>query len=257
MNFIKFLGTGGARFVIITQLRASGGIWISLSNTQILVDPGPGCLIRGLKSKPKLQVNKIDGIFLSHRHLDHSADINLMIEAITDGGFKKKGVLFAPKDALEEDPVVLKYLRNFLEKIEIIHEKGEYQLKDLTIETPIRHIHGVETYGFKMECKNYPVISYISDTKYFKGLIDAYSGSDILIINTVLYQKREDLDHLSLPEAEIIIREIKPKKAILTHFGMTMLKNRIWEKTEEISKKTKVEVIAANDGMTIPLEPSA
>ncbi|HDD64611.1 MAG TPA: MBL fold metallo-hydrolase, partial [Firmicutes bacterium] len=33
MDFIKFLGTGGARFVVITQLRASGGIWISIDNT--------------------------------------------------------------------------------------------------------------------------------------------------------------------------------------------------------------------------------
>jgi len=255
MDFIKFLGTGGARFVVITQLRASGGIWISIDNTQILVDPGPGCLIRGLKSKPKLQVNKIDGIFLSHKHLDHSNDINLMIEAITEGGFKKRGMVFAPEDALEEDPVILKYLRGYVEKIEIIHEKGKYKLKEVIIETPVKHIHGVETYGFKMKCKNYPVISYISDTKYFNGLIDAYSGSDILIINTVLYNKREDLDHLSLPEAEIIIREIKPKKAILTHFGMTMLKNKIWEKTEELSERTKVEVIAANDGMSIPLNP--
>ena len=28
-EFIKFLGTAGARFVMIKQLRASGGIWLS------------------------------------------------------------------------------------------------------------------------------------------------------------------------------------------------------------------------------------
>jgi hypothetical protein len=40
-----------------------------------------------------------------------------MIEAMTEGGFKKRGVLFAPEDALEGDPVVLKYLRNYVKEI--------------------------------------------------------------------------------------------------------------------------------------------
>jgi len=30
-NFIKFLGTAGARFVMIKQLRSSGGIWINFN----------------------------------------------------------------------------------------------------------------------------------------------------------------------------------------------------------------------------------
>jgi hypothetical protein len=39
-------------------------------------------------------------------------------------GGKKRGILFAPEDALEEDPVVLNYLRNYVEKIEILKENG-------------------------------------------------------------------------------------------------------------------------------------
>jgi len=34
-----------------------------------------------------------------------------MIEAMTNGGFKKKGTVLAPKDALEGDPVIFKYVR--------------------------------------------------------------------------------------------------------------------------------------------------
>ena len=43
-NFIKFLGTAGARFVMIRQLRHSGGLWINCSGTNVLIDPGPGAL---------------------------------------------------------------------------------------------------------------------------------------------------------------------------------------------------------------------
>lgn len=249
MSFVKFLGTAGARFVMLKQLRASGGMWFSINDTNFIVDPGPCCLLRSLKSKPRLSPEKLDGIFLSHKHLDHSCDINLMIEAMTEGGFKKKGVVFAPYDALENDPVILKYLRGFLGKIEIIKEGENIEFKGINFEIPVRHKHGVETYGFKLYSGNIPVISYISDTAFFPELIEKYSKSDVLIINTVLFEKREGVLHLSLPEAEKIISEIKPQKSILTHFGMTMLKNKIWEKQDEISQRTGTEVIVAYDGM--------
>lgn len=253
MNFIKFLGTAGARFVMISQLRYTGGIWFSIDGVEFLIDPGPGTLLRAVKGKPKLNPSNLEFIFLSHRHLDHSCEINLMIEAMTDGGKKKKGTVFAPYDCLYEDPVILLYCREFVEKIEIIEEGKKYKVKNIEMETPVKHRHGVETYGLKIKNQNTGVISYISDTSFFKKLIDAYKNSDILIINTVLYEKRENVDHLCLYEAEEIIKNIKPKKAILTHFGMTMLKNKIWEKEKEISERVGTEVIVANDGMNFEL----
>jgi len=248
MGYIKFLGTAGARFVMISQLRASGGIWFSIGKTEFIVDPGPNTLLKAVKGKPKLNPEKLSAIFLSHRHLDHSCEINLMIEAMTDGGFKKRGIVFAPSDCLNYDPVILLYCREFVEKIEIIEEGKKFLLNDIEIEIPIKHNHGVETYGFKLKTKD-TKISYIPDTAFFPNLIDSYKDSDILIINTVLYEKKENILHLCLSEAEEIIKNIKPKKAILTHFGMTMIKNKIWEKKDEISERVKTEVIIANDGM--------
>src|SRR5512136_656142 len=128
MSFIKFLGTAGARFVVMRQLRASGGVWLSVGKTNLSIDPGPGALVRCLSSKPRLDPSTLDGILLTHKHLDHSGDVNAMIEAMTEGGFKKRGVLFAPEDALEEDPVVLKYLRNYVEKVIVLRENTEYRI---------------------------------------------------------------------------------------------------------------------------------
>ena len=123
MNQIKFLGTAGARFVVSKQMRNSGGIWINIEDTKILIDPGPGSLIRCLNSKPKIIPRVLNGIILTHRHIDHSNDVNIMIESMTNGGFDKKGILFAPKDCLNNDPVIFEYLRNYLKKIELLEEK--------------------------------------------------------------------------------------------------------------------------------------
>ena len=103
MNKIKFLGTAGARFVVSKQLRSSGGLWLTVDDTNVLIDPGPGSLVRCLVSRPKLNPMDLDGIILTHRHLDHSNDINIMIEAMTNGGFKMRGVVFAPHYAFEGD----------------------------------------------------------------------------------------------------------------------------------------------------------
>jgi len=81
---ITFLGTGAGRFMITSQRLASGGIWMNLGGTQLLVDPGPGCIVRA--TDRKLDAQNLSAIILSHRHLDHSADTNIMVEAMTRHG---------------------------------------------------------------------------------------------------------------------------------------------------------------------------
>ncbi|MFW6119990.1 MAG: MBL fold metallo-hydrolase [Petrotogales bacterium] len=252
MNKIKFLGTAGARFVVMRQLRASGGIWLSLDDTNLLIDPGPGSLVRCVKSRPKLNPMDLDGIILTHRHIDHSNDINIMIEAMTNGGFKKKGKVFAPKDALKEDPVILKYVRRYVENIEMLKEKGKYTLGNISFSTPVKHLHNVETYGLNIYGKDCS-ISIITDTEYFENLESYYTG-DIMILNVVMYKERKGIQHLSMVDAEKIISANKPKISILTHFGMTMLRAKPWEIAENLSKKLGTKVMAARDGMQMDID---
>jgi hypothetical protein len=81
-------------------------------------------------SRP-LDPTHLDGILLSHKHLDHAGDVNALIEAMTEGGYRQRGVLFATEDALESDPVVFRYLRSYVRRIEILKEYQTYHLRDL------------------------------------------------------------------------------------------------------------------------------
>jgi len=206
-DVITFLGTAGARFVVTRQFLASGGAWLSLGNTQILLDPGPGSLVQA--AKRKLDPSKLEAIILLHKHLDHSGDINIMIEAMTDGGRKKRGAVFTPADTLNQEPVILSYLRSYPERVEILTEGGSYKLANISFETPIRHKHPVETYGFIFRTPRH-TFSWITDTKYFDELPSYYVG-ELVIINVVKLTPGAPIDHLSLPEAKGIIEEIKPK----------------------------------------------
>ncbi|MEA2056008.1 MAG: MBL fold metallo-hydrolase [Candidatus Thermoplasmatota archaeon] len=252
MNKIKFLGTAGARFVVIKQLRKSGGVWLTLDDTNVLIDPGPGSLVRCLSSKPKLNPIDLDAIIVTHKHIDHSNDVNIMIEAMTNGGRKKKGIVFAPSDALSKDSLIISHFEEKVEKVEILREKGEYALKNISFSTPIRHTHGVETYGLNIYGKNIS-ISLISDTKYSENLESFYDGN-ILIINVVLMKSKEHIMHLSIDDAKRMIAKNKPKLAILTHFGMTVIKAKPWELAEKLTEELGIKVVAASDGMEIDLE---
>ncbi|MBI2853276.1 MAG: MBL fold metallo-hydrolase [Chloroflexi bacterium] len=253
---ITFLGTGGARFMIISQLLATGGLWLSLNGTEILVDPGPGCIIQS--TKRKLKAEKLSAIIVSHRHLDHSADVNIMVEAMTEGGRHRHGSFFAPADAFDNEPIIFSYLKNRLDRVEVLKEGGAYEIGDVTFATPVQHLHQVETYGLVFKATRH-TFSLITDTSFFERLCHSYGG-ELLIMNIAFLEPRPrslnpelPTDHLSVPDAEHIIRELKPKAAILTHFGMTMWRAKPWEIAEQLSQKTGVRVMAARDGMKFDL----
>jgi phosphoribosyl 1,2-cyclic phosphodiesterase len=235
--------------MVANQILASGGLWLNLSGTQILIDPGPGCIVQS--TKRKLRADKLSAIILSHRHLDHSGDVNVMAEAMTQGGFKHRGWLFVPADALEGEPVIFSYLKNYVEGTKILKAGDSYSIGNVSFTTPIRHIHPVETYGMLFRTPEH-TFSYIADTRYFDGLLQSYSG-ELLIINVVFLEPNPPADHLTVPDAKHIIADLKPKVAILTHFGMSVWRAKPWEIAPQLSQETGVRVISARDGMKFDL----
>jgi ribonuclease BN (tRNA processing enzyme) len=245
MCSILFLGTAGARVTVFKQIMASGGLWVEASGARILIDPGPGSLVQ--IAKRKLDPAKLHGIILTHRHLDHSADMNTMIEAMAEGGFRKRGVVLCPADALDDDPVVLRYAREYVQEIRILKAHTDYQFGELKVTSGPRHIHPVECYGLIFHTAAGEV-ALVADTRYFPGLAQEYR-SDYMIVNVVLMEPREGVDHLSIPEAAQLIAAARPRKAIITHFGMTVWRAKPWELAQRLSEETGVPVAAARDGM--------
>lgn len=236
--------------VVTSQLRKSGGFWLSLNGKNILVDPGPGSLMRSVELG--LKPAHLDCIVLSHKHIDHSNDVNIMIEAMSGGSFKPKGALLAPADALEgNDPVVLRYVRTYIRNNIKVLEPGFKCTLDsaVGIEVVTRMTHAdVETYGLKFSFDG-KTLGYVPDTKYFNGLPEAFKGCDFLIVNMVRMTHDARFEHL-LPEDVIrILKTARPGVAILTHFGMQVVKARPVAVAERISSESRVRTIAAADGM--------
>ncbi len=227
-----------------------------IGGLNVVLDPGPGTLVRLAKAKPAIDVTKLDAIILSHLHIDHSSDVNVLIDAMTSGGLARRGALFAPASCLEgDDAVLLRYLRDYLEAIVVLEAERSYEYGDLSLCTSVAHDHGAETYGVSFARRG-KKISFVVDTRYFPELAESYMGADILILNVVRRAPHGsgDVLHLCVDDAREILQQVKPRIAILTHFGMTMLRAKPWLVAQRLSDELSLDVRAASDGMTIELD---
>ena len=240
------MGTAGARFMVAKQVAASGGLFLEEGQTRISLDPGPGAIVQ--YAKREVDLTTLDAIVISHRHLDHVGDVNVMIEAMTDGGFQHRGRVFCPSDALDDDPVILRYLRRFPEQIVRLEPETAYAVDGITLTTSPRHIHQCETYGFRIGER----LGWVTDSQFYEGIAEQHKA-DVMVLHTVLMECHSHLPHLCVADVERIVRDARPKVAYLTHYGMTVWRANPHEIAARMSDRTGVDVRAAVDGLTIEL----
>lgn len=238
------------------QLRSSAGTFLRIGGKSLVLDPGPGTLVRLAKARPAIDVTKLDGIILSHVHIDHSNDVNVLIDAMTAGGLEKRGVVFAPASCLEGDEaVVLRYLRGFPKALVILEAETDYELGGLSFTTSKAHDHGTETYGVSFD-RDGVKVSFMVDTQFFPELVTSYHGSDILVMNVVREKphKSGSVLHLCVGDVRELLGQIRPRTAVLTHFGMTMIRAKPWVVAQRLADELGLDVRAASDGMTLELD---
>ncbi len=196
----------------------------------------------------------MDIFILSHIHLDHSADINTMIESAKVGSKEKNKeiAIGAPEDAFHgSSKVLLDFILKKTEKQFIFKEDSSYIWKDIKIDVLRKHTHhGAITYGLVFNEK----IAYHPCAKFEPDIVKHYPKNiDLLILNTTFYRKRENIDHLCKDDVIEILNIVKPKRAIITHFALDMLEAGPENVAKEIEEKTYIQTMAAFDGAKILL----
>ena len=249
---ITFLGTGQGSFVIGRNLLSSGGIVIRVEENQFHIDPGPNALKNAALSGINIRANT--ALLVSHAHLNHSSDINAVIDAMTYSGFDKKGVLIANKTVVNGEehytPTLIPYYRDFLERFIVLQAGQRVGINEVEILALKTKHSEPNTIGFKFFTP-YFTLSYSSDTKYFPELIEEYKNSNILILNVPYLKKEEAKDNLCIEDAIKIIKGVNPRLAIIQHFAIDMVKSDPLYQIREIQKATGVQTIAAKDEMVI------
>jgi phosphoribosyl 1,2-cyclic phosphodiesterase len=250
---IHFLGTGGGRFSMITQRRRTAGIRLVHGETHVHIDPGPGALV--YSNWARLSPQKLDGIIVTHCHPDHYTDAEVLIEAMSRGTRAKRGVLAAPRSVLtgniDCDRGVSRYHSNLPAKVETMKSGRSFGIEGLVLEAVEARHSETDGVGLRITVPEVGDVGYTSDTGFFEGLGELYSGVRVLIA-CAMWPRREQLRyHLNTDEIRRIVEEVKPGAVLLTHFGMKMINAGPEDEASYIEEETGVPAVAARDGMRV------
>jgi len=250
---IVFLGTGGGRFTTITQKRRTAGIRILGENLNLHLDPGPGALVYSVSEG--LDPQKLNAVFVSHSHPDHYTDAEVLIEAMTRGMTKKRGVLAAAKSVLKGndvcEPSISKYHQQMVEQIFEAAPNIRFQVADVAVSVAEARHTDPDAVGFRFETKEYGDFAYTSDTEYFEGVGKHYSGVRLLMLCVMRPAGKPWKGHMTTEDAIKIVEEARPEQAVLTHLGMQMIFQGPAREAKLIEEKTGTPTVAAADGMRI------
>ena len=250
---LVFLGTGGGRFATITQKRRTGGIRFLSKTLNIHLDPGPGALIYSLEMG--LDPQKIKAVLVSHSHPDHYTNAEILIEAMTRGMLKRRGIVAAPHSVLfgneETGPEISRYHQQMTEKVIEVKPGVVFHVNDTRIAATEAKHTDLDTVGFRFETPEVGDIGYTSDTEYFEGIGKAYEGVRFLILCVMRPFGNPWKGHLTPEDAVKIVDEVKPEMAVATHFGMKMIFSGPKRQIKMIQEKTGVPTLPAFDGMRL------
>ncbi len=233
----------------------TGGFRIDgIDGKNLHLDPGPGALVRSYQ----FGVNplKLHGILVSHSHTDHYSDAEVLIEAMTRGMTRNKGLVIGSQSVIngykQWGPCISHYHLS-KPQVEVMESEQIVRLDDLKV-TATPTIHGdPKNIGFRLDWDGFS-LSYTSDTAYFPELHQHHQETDILIGSVIRPGDEKIRGHMCANEFQKLIKETSPKLAIMTHLGMKLITDHPVEEARRISEETGINTIAAQDGMVIDLD---
>lgn len=262
-NRIVFIGTGGGRHSVISQVRKTGGMFVELDGLKFVMDPGPGCLV--YSNALRLEPEKWDGILLSHYHIDQSSDANVLLDGMkgtapVKEAVKKEIFLIAEehclkmKKDLDEYPRISKYHQNMAKNLHAVSPGDKVAAGKLRVEAT-KTDHGVPSVGFVLTGS--VKIGYPSDGAYFSGQEKQFDGCDVLVLNVPVPKGGETRHriYMSVDDAIKLVKAIsrKPKLVVMTHFSPWMLRSNLYKQAKILQDATGVRTIFAEDFMELDL----
>ncbi|MBM4249596.1 MAG: MBL fold metallo-hydrolase [Euryarchaeota archaeon] len=259
MSRLVLLGTGGGRFAAILQARATGGVHLLLDDPdgrprRFQIDPGPGALVRMLERG--IDPLRTDAILVSHCHPDHYTDAEMLIEGMTNGGNDRTGALLASRSVIEGvegfGPAISKYHAAMPGLARVVSPGDRIDVAGIRVDaTPSVH-SDPSSVGFRVHARE-GVIGYVSDTALAREVTEAHLGSRILILPVTRPLKMPIPHHLTVEDAASMIEAVRPELALLTHFGMRVIKDGPDAAAAWIQERTGVRTMAGKDGMAVEM----
>lgn len=222
------LGAGGA---VPTPTHTPAAYWVTVDGHPILMDPGPGALVRLVKSGLAPQgVDDIDLVFLTHLHPDHCADLLHLFFVLHSPVPKKTEPirLFGP-------PGLTNYLASLKNIYDSWLEPRNRQLEvqeigpGVTIPLPgggtiqpfqVNHPQDRLSkfpLGFKISDARGHLAVFSGDTGPCTELNKAAAGADLLVVECSTPDHLATSGHMTVSQVGELCVAAQPKLTVLTH----------------------------------------
>ena len=255
---LTILGTGT---FLINKDRSASAYLLELDDKKILIDCGPGTLIR--LSQAGINLKDIDYIFITHFHADHTSDLFALFmnyrltDQFSGGNITKCPQIFGPKG-------IYKFLLKFSKSYQLPTVEGWGKMKFFDVMTQqkienivveafrVNHIAaGVATKGYAYRfIIGDKIIAFSGDSVKCSGVKKACKNADIFVCDTSYAKGKHNLAHMDTIDIGNIAKKNHVKKVILSH---------LYPQTDDIDLVSEVkenfsgEVLRAKDLMTIDL----
>lgn len=222
---LTILGVGT---FFVNQNRSSSAYLLEVDNKKILIDCGPGTLMR--LSQIGTSPTDLDYIFITHFHADHTSDLfplfmNLRLldfhpeskptkfpQIIGSKGIYK----FIPKlSNIYQLPSVINW-----KKVEFKEIKPSQQMGNIKIDAfKVKHnAFGIfaKAYAYRFSCEG-KTIAFSGDTVRCTGVEKACKNADIFLCDSSYPKGKANVAHMDTKDIGEICQKSKVKKVILCH----------------------------------------
>lgn len=237
---VRIIGTSSA---YPTNNNPTSSYLVSTDEGQILLDCGSGSM---LALEEVTDLEKLDHIFISHKHPDHIADLGVLqhrrlIKKAMNKDLSDLQIVGRFDDALKDEIDSLKCSQ--VTDLSAVEQIGPFKVSFH------QTVHPVETYAIRLEIKGESIV-YTADTAYCEELIAFSKDADVLIAESSLYPGMDGslAGHMTINEAIAFGEKSNAKRVILTHLPGYGPIERMYE---EVRKSKLANVIFAEPKMTI------
>ncbi len=245
MLTLTILGSGTHKPV---ANRSNPAYLLDINGETVLIDCGSGTLRQIAKiRRSEWEISKI---FLSHLHIDHTIDLVPLLFTYKyqrNIEMEKQLSIFAHPDFSERLSQLEKIYGRWIQsdKIEYNHipmTPNQQRKENFKIET-FSAQHSKQSLIYKFIDSNNQAFVYSGDTSLTEDLIRATYSADLALVECSSQEKPKLSGHMSPKEINILIKESKIKKIVITHIHPSLSPPNILRKIDS----NDTEVIIAQD----------
>lgn len=249
---ITFLGTGTSQGVPIIACecevctsadtrdkRLRSSVLVETETTRFIIDSGPDFRQQLLREK----VKRLDAVVFTHEHKDHIAGL----DEVKAFNFINKMIMpvYATKrvqQALHREFAYIFSEEKYpgIPEINVIDFDNEpFYIGDILLQ-PINVLH------YKLPVKGFRIndFAYITDANFIPTEEkEKLKNLNVLVLNAL--RREPHISHFTFEEAIELVKELKPRKAYLTHISHQLGTH------EEVSKELPANIELAVDGLQL------